>query len=89
VRELVPQVNIGLAYGLTETVGGTAVIMAPILAGYLYTQQPAWMFALSAGLIVISILVSARYSPAQQAMPEQTAPVASSTAEYHSKEDIQ
>jgi len=70
VRELVPQAKIGLAYGLTETVGGTAVIMAPILAGYLYTQQPAWMFALSAGLIVISILVSARFSPAQHTASE-------------------
>jgi len=80
VRELVPQAKIGLAYGLTETVGGTAVILAPLLAGYLYTQQPTWMFALSAGLIGISILVSARFSPAHQVTPEQTPPISSSTA---------
>jgi MFS family permease len=75
VRELVPQAKIGLAYGLTETVGGTAVILAPILAGYLYTQQPSWMFALSAGLIGVSLLVSARFSPAQQTTPDQISPV--------------
>ena len=81
VRELVPQAKIGLAYGLTETVGGIAVILAPLLAGYLYTQQPSWMFALSAGLIGISILVSARFSPTHQATPEQAPPIPSSTTE--------
>lgn len=79
VRELVPQATIGLAYGLTETVGGIAVILAPVLAGYLYTQQPTWMFALSAGLIGISILVSARFSPTPQATPEKIPPVSSPT----------
>lgn len=78
VRELVPQAKIGLAYGLTETVSGFAVVLAPLLAGYLYTLQPSWMFALSAGLIGVSLLVSARFSPTQQPMPEQTPPISSS-----------
>jgi MFS family permease len=77
VRELVPQAKIGFAYGLTETVSGTATVLAPLLAGYLYTQQPTWMFALSAGLIGISLLVSARFSPAQQTTPEQISSVSS------------
>lgn len=77
VRELVPQAKIGLAYGLTETVGGTAVVLAPVLAGYLYTLQPSWMFALSAGLIGVSLLVSARFSPAQQTTPDQVSRVSS------------
>jgi hypothetical protein len=79
VRELVPQAKIGLAYGLTETFSGTAVILAPLLSGYLYTQQPTWMFALSAGLIGISLLVSARFSPARQAMSDQISPISSTT----------
>ena len=77
VRELVPQAKIGFAYGLTETVSGTATVLAPLLAGYLYTQQPAWIFALSAGLIGISLLVSARFSPAQQTTPDQISSVSS------------
>lgn len=77
VRELVPQAKIGLAYGLTETVGGTAIILAPVLAGYLYTQQPSGMFALSAGLIGMSILVSARFSPAQQKTSQEAPPISS------------
>ncbi len=77
VRELVPQAKIGFAYGLTETVSGTATVLAPLLAGYLYTQQPTWIFALSAGLIGISLLVSARFSPAQQTTPDQISSVSS------------
>lgn len=77
VRDLVPQAKIGFAYGLTETVSGTATVLAPLLAGYLYTQQPTWIFALSVGLIGISLLVSARFSPAQQTTPDQISSVSS------------
>jgi len=63
VRQLVPSAKMGLAYGVTETVGGTAVILAPILAGLLYTNNPILMYALGFGLIVISIFVSGRFSP--------------------------
>lgn len=77
VRELAPQAKIGFAYGLTETISGTATVLAPLLAGYLYTQQPTWIFALSAGLIGISLLVSARFSPAQQTTPDQITSVSS------------
>ena len=63
VRELVPSAKMGLAYGLSETVSATAVILAPVLAGFLYTQNPILMYALGFGLIVLSIYVSGRFSP--------------------------
>jgi len=63
VRELVPSAMMGLAYGFSETVGGTAIILAPLLAGYLYTQNPNLMYAFGFGLIVVSIFMSARFSP--------------------------
>ena len=63
VRQLVPSASMGLAYGVTETVGGTAVIIAPILAGFLYTQNPILMYAIGFGLIAVSIIVSGRFSP--------------------------
>jgi len=63
VRQLVPSAKMGLAYGVTETVGGTAVVLAPILAGLLYTQNPTLMYAIGFGLIVISIYLSGRFSP--------------------------
>jgi MFS family permease len=63
VREMVHQARMGLAYGLTETVSATATVIAPPLSGYLYTLHPYWMYAFAAGLIALSILVSARFSP--------------------------
>ena len=63
VRQLVPSSNMGLAYGVTETVGGTAVILAPILAGLLYSENPTLMYGIGFGLIVISIIISGRFSP--------------------------
>jgi MFS family permease len=63
VRELVPSARMGLAYGVTETVGGTAVILAPIMAGVLYTYNPVLMYSIGFGLIAVSIIISGRFSP--------------------------
>jgi MFS family permease len=63
VRQLVPSAKMGLAFGFAETVGGSAVILAPILAGYLYSEEPVLMFGVAFGLILISIVVSSRFSP--------------------------
>jgi len=63
VRELVPSAKMGLAYGVSETVAGAAIILAPIIAGLLYTQNPVLMYAIALGLIIISILLSGRFSP--------------------------
>jgi len=65
VRTLVHQASMGLAYGLTETISSTATILAPILAGFLYAREPMWIYIASIGLIVVSILFSARFSPVQ------------------------
>lgn len=63
VRELAPASRMGLAFGLSETVAATAVILAPLAAGYLYSVNPSWMYLLGAGLILASLVVSARFSP--------------------------
>ena len=63
VRELAPASRMGLAFGLSETVAATAVVLAPLAAGYLYSVNPSWMYLLGAGLILASLVVSARFSP--------------------------
>ena len=63
VRQLVPSAKMGLAYGVTETVMGTAIILAPILAGVLYSQNPIMMYSIGTVLIVISVFLSGRFSP--------------------------
>jgi DHA1 family multidrug resistance protein-like MFS transporter len=65
VRTLVHQAKMGLAYGLTETISSTATILAPILAGLIYAREPIGIYIVSIGLILLSFLVSARYSPNQ------------------------
>ena len=62
-RYLVQQSRMGLAYGITETVGSSAIILAPPVAGFLYEINPHLMYIVGFCLIIISILVSARFIP--------------------------
>jgi MFS family permease len=62
-RYLVHQSRMGLAYGITETVGSSAIILAPPVAGFLYEINPQLMYIVGFCLIIISILVSARLIP--------------------------
>ena len=62
-RYLVHQSRMGLAYGITETVGSSAIILAPPVAGFLYQIDPHLMYIVGFCLIIISILVSSRFIP--------------------------
>jgi MFS family permease len=63
VRQMVDQARMGIAYGLTETINSAAIILAPVLAGYLYSINSLWMYIIAAVLISISLLASIRFSP--------------------------
>jgi MFS family permease len=65
-RTLVHQANMGIAYGLTETVGTSAVILAPPIAGLIYTASPSFIYILSILLIMISITISILFNPTRQ-----------------------
>jgi MFS family permease len=56
-RDLVKQSQMGLAFGLVETVGALALILASPVAGYLFKQEPTLMYTVSFGVILVSILV--------------------------------
>jgi hypothetical protein len=64
MQEFVHQAKMGLSYGLTETVSSTAMILAPILAGYLYDLNPTWMYSTGLALVSASILLNLLFSPA-------------------------
>lgn len=64
-RTLVQAASMGLAYGVTETIGALATILAPLLAGYLYTFNPTWVYSTSVGITLVSIVLSALLSPKQ------------------------
>ena len=69
VRSLAHQSRMGLVYGVNETVASSTVILAPPLAGWLYSHAPSLIFIISAILIVISLLVSARFLPSAPPSP--------------------
>ena len=55
IRPMIHEANMGLAYGVSESVGALALILAAPLAGYLYDRNPEWIYALSFILILMSI----------------------------------
>ena len=56
-RSLVHESQMGLTFGLMETVSAIVVIVTPPLAGFLYTRDPASPYPLSLGLLAVSALV--------------------------------
>ncbi len=70
VSQLVHQAQMGLAYGLTDTVNSLAIILAPLLAGWLYTRDPVSVYLAAIGLIGISILISFLFAPRTASNPQ-------------------
>lgn len=54
-RSLIPARQTGLAYGMLETANASAVILAPILAGWLFTLNPALIYQIALGGIILII----------------------------------
>jgi len=57
-RELVHDSQMGLTYGIMETVNSVIFILTPPLAGYLYNKDPMMIYVLALGLISLSVAVS-------------------------------
>ena len=66
VRLLIHQAQMGLAYGISETVNSLALILAPLLAGYLYDKDPASIYPLSLLLIAIGVIISLVFAPRER-----------------------
>lgn len=62
-RELVHDSQMGLTYGVMETVFAVIFILTPPLAGFIYERDPAMIYPLAMGLIAISLVVGYVFSP--------------------------
>lgn len=62
-RELVHDSQMGVTYGIMETISAVIFILTPPLAGILFERDPKIVYPLSMSLIAISILVSYLFSP--------------------------
>ena len=62
-RELVHDSQMGVTYGIMETISSVIFILTPPLAGFLFEQDATIVYPLAIGLIVLSIVVSYLFSP--------------------------
>lgn len=62
-RELVHYSQMGMTYGIMETLGAAIIILAPPIAGTLYERDPMIVYPLAIGLMAISIMVSYLFLP--------------------------
>ena len=62
-RELVHDSQMGVSYGIMDTVNAVIFILTPPLAGFLFEQDPTIVYPLAIGLIVVSIIISYLFSP--------------------------
>lgn len=57
-RRWIHAADVGRAFGLIETINSTAIILAPLAAGYLYNIDPELLFSSSVYLIVSILFVN-------------------------------
>lgn len=57
-RELVHESQMGLTYGVMETVSAVIFILTPPLAGFMYKIDPALIYRFSLGLLAVSVFIS-------------------------------
>jgi len=68
-RELVPESQIGLTFGIFETVNAIIFIVTPTLAGFLFTRDPSLPYPFALGLLAASILATLVLLPRVFAAP--------------------
>ncbi len=66
---LIPMTNIGLAFGILETIGALAIMIASLIAGVIYAHNPILVYPLSIIAIVVALLLSVRFAPKSKAHP--------------------
>ena len=70
VTRLVRPAQLGLAFGITETVASAGNAIAPYLAGWLYAASPQMPFVVMMSLCPVIIVVVWRFAPRQSAVPQ-------------------
>ena len=61
VRPLVREREVGLAFGMVESLNAMAFMVAPILAGFLYDWRPVSVFPVSIMMLIPAIILSIHF----------------------------
>jgi MFS family permease len=62
-RELVHESQMGITYGIMETVSSIIFILTPPIAGFLFERDPMIIYPIAIGLTVISIFMGSIFLP--------------------------
>lgn len=68
VRAFVHKSQMGLAYGVAETLGSVTLLLAPPLAGYLYSWDPRLMYPIGLGLMALGVVITLIFVPRSQVL---------------------
>jgi len=71
VRPFVHESQMGLAYGIAETCGSATVLLAPPLAGYLYSRGAALIYPVSLILIAVGVFMTFIFVPRSHKLPPE------------------
>lgn len=72
VRAFVHKSQMGLAYGIAEMLAAITTLLAPPLAGYLYSLDPRLMYPVGLGLICLGAVITLIFVPRSKVMqPER------------------
>jgi MFS family permease len=74
VERVVERRQLGLAFGVSETVASSSLILAPLFAGLLYQRNPSVPYPISLVLVAVSLLLSAWLLPADRPSDAPTRP---------------
>ena len=66
-RELVHESQMGITYGVMETVSAIITIVTPPIAGLLFEIDPFIVYPISIGMVAVSIILSSIYLPRKEA----------------------
>jgi len=71
VRSVILQAQMGLAYGIAETLGSLAIVLAPLITGYMYEGAPESVYPLSLLLLLGAMIVTLIFSPKEESQTEK------------------
>jgi MFS family permease len=71
VRSFVHKSQMGLAYGMAETLGSASTLLAPPIAGVLYSRDPALMYPVALALITVGIAITLVRVPRSKVLPPE------------------
>jgi MFS family permease len=67
-RPLVKAGDVGLAYGMVETVNALAIILAPLAAGFLYNKNPSAVYTASLAALAVTVVFNALLAAKKRAV---------------------